>query len=355
MMEPAHSAVINLTAMPEPVFLTGRLTLRSPLARWGCTALLVAIAFALRFAIHPLVGSGGAYSIFLPVVVLTAYAFGRLHATVAALVCATLAFFFFVEPRFSFKFASDTATAYGLFLMAGAVSILVITGLTGALRDLSRELGQARAVADSHAGLFRELNERMSHHLRLVAGMLALQARGEPEPQVAESLRRAMERTLLISRVHRELGGRVEPPVAFDDFAAALARAVCVSRGQPVERVAVEPTGLQLSVEETTSLGVALAECLGALMDTGVAGGLRVRLDAQARAAEVAISESGETAEGALVSVTNGYLLRAMAEQLGAAVSLRADAGGSALVLSMPREPGAGQPPPAGGEAATLH
>lgn len=356
MMEPNRAPVIDLPSMPQSDLPSHHLDLRSPVTSWGLTALLVVVAFGLRLAIHPLVGSGAAYSIFLPVIVLAAYAFGRLHAVVAAFVCATLAFFFFVEPRFSMKLAADTVTAYGLFLLACAVAIVVITGLTGALRDLGRELGQAQAVADSHAGLFRELNERMSHHLRLVAGVLALQARGEPEPQVAESLRRAMERTLLISRVHRELGGRREPPVAFDAFAAALARAVCLSRGQPADRVTVISTGLMLSMEETTSLGVALAECLGALLDTGAKGALSVRLDAGGRAAEVAISEAEGTGEGALVSVTSGYLLRAMAEQLGANVTLRADARGSALVLSLPREAGAAGPPPeAPGEGATLH
>jgi hypothetical protein len=65
----------------------------------------------------------------------------------------------------------------------------------------------------------------------------------------------------------------------------------------------------------------------------------------------LAISEAGEGAEGALVTVTNGYLLRAMTEQLGAAVALRTDADGSALVVSMPREGGALTGP----AASTLH
>ena len=73
--------------------------------------------------------------------------------------------------------------------------------------------------------------------------------------------------------------------------------------------------------------------------------------DASGRQAEVAISETGAATEGALVSVTNGLLLRAMAEQLGAAVALRADARGSALVLSMPRGAVAADPE----TAATLH
>jgi hypothetical protein len=113
----------------------------------------------------------------------------------------------------------------------------------------------------------------------------------------------------------------------------------------------VEPSSVSLPQEQATSLGVALAECLGALFDIGVAGELAVRLDGGGRRAEVAISEAGAPAEGALVSVANGYLLRAMTEQLGAQVALRADARGAALVLSMPCAGVAAD----AGAAATLH
>lgn len=317
---------------------------------WGGSAALVALAFLFRASIHPLVGGSIAFSTFLPVIILIAYAFGRLPAVASAVVSANLALFCFVEPAFAFTFTPNALSAYALFLVSSGVAIIVITGLTGALRTLSHDLGRAQAVADSHAGLFRELNERMTHHMRLVAGVLALQAKGEPEPQVAESLRRAMERTLLISRVHRELGGQGDTRVRFDDFAAALARAVCASRGQPAERVTVEGPGIELGVEEATSLGVALTECLTALLALGAASALKVRLGAGESLTEVAISEAGVEVQGALVSVTNGLLLRAMAEQLGATVALRADAQGSALVLSMPRAA-----PGSAGAAATVH
>ena len=72
----------------------------------------------------------------------------------------------FVEPAFAWKATPTVLAAFGFFSLVCAVAIVVITGLTGALRDVSRELGRAEAVADSHAGLFRELNERMTHHMR---------------------------------------------------------------------------------------------------------------------------------------------------------------------------------------------
>jgi two-component sensor histidine kinase len=313
---------------------------RSPPAMaWVWTMGLVALAFMIRLPMQPVLGGGLAYSSFYPAVILAAYVFGRGPAIGAAIVSAMLGFWFFVEPSFAWKVAPTVVAGFLFFAVTCAVIIAVVTGLTGALKAVSGELGRSQAVADSHAGLFRELNERMSHHMRLVAGILALQAKGEPEPQVADSLKRAMERSLLISRVHRELGGRGDEAVEFDAFAAALARAVCVSREQPPERIEVQASGLRLSAEEATSLGVALAECLGALLDTGSAGRLRIRLDGGGGQAEVAISQVGAAAGGALITVTNGYLLRAMTEQLGAAVALRADGAGSALVLSMPRGP----------------
>lgn len=317
---------------------------------WIASAALVLTALLVRLPLQPMLGGGLAYSAFYPAVILSAYAFGRGPAVASAIASACLAFLCFVEPTFAWKMSPNIFAGFLFFSATSAVSIIVITGLTGALTSVSRELGRAQAVADGHAGLFRELNERMSHHMRLVAGVLALQAKGEPEPQVADSLKRAMERSLLISRVHRELGGRGDEPVAFDGFAAALARAVCQARDQPIERVAVEPSGLMLDVEQATSLGVALAECLSTLFDVGVEDVLRIRLDAKGRRAEVAIFQSGGTSDGALVSVTNGYLLRAMTEQLGAAVALRADAAGSALVLSIPRAAAAES-----SSAATLH
>lgn len=317
---------------------------------WVWTALLVACAFVIRFPMQHVLGGGLAYSSFYPAVILSAYLFGRGPAIGAAVVSAILGFWCFVEPAYGWKAAPNIVTGLVFFGVTCAVIIAVVTGLTGALKAVSHELGRSQAVADSHAGLFRELNERMSHHMRLVAGILALQAKGEPEPQVADSLKRAMERSLLIARVHRELGGRGEEAVEFDAFAAALARAVCISRDQPPERIEVQASGLQLPAEEATSLGVALAECLGALMDTGASGRLRIRLTGAGKQAEVAISQIGTPADSGLVTVTNGYLLRAMTEQLGAAVALRADAGGSSLVLSMPR---GGVPDVAPG--ATLH
>ncbi|WP_165844002.1 DUF4118 domain-containing protein [Phenylobacterium kunshanense] len=323
---------------------------RRPIMAWVWTAGLVAIAFAFRSTMHGVLGGSLSYSAFYPAVILSAYAFGRGPAIAAALVSAVLGFAVFAAPSFDWQLAPNVLMGALFFVITCAVAIVVITGLTGALRQVSHELGRAQAVADSHAGLFRELNDRISHHMRLVAGVLALQAKGEPEPQVADGLRRAMERSLLISRVHRDLGGREDGPVDLDAFAAALARAVCVARDEPAERVVIRPSGLSLGVEETTSLGVALAECLGALLEADVAGPLAVRFGADGRQAEVAISEAGQAAEGVLVSVSNGYLLRAMAEQLGAAVALRADAQGAALVLSIPRTGAVGP-----GPAATFH
>ena len=154
----------------------------------------MACAFVIRLPMQSVLSGGLAYSAFYPAVILAAYAFGRGPGVAAAAASATLGYWCFVEPVLEWKWAPNVLAGFLFFTITSAVIITLITGLTGALKAVSRELGRSQTIADSHAGLFRELNERMSHHMRLVAGVLALQAKGEPEPQVADSLKRAMER-----------------------------------------------------------------------------------------------------------------------------------------------------------------
>ncbi|MGA0607948.1 DUF4118 domain-containing protein [Phenylobacterium sp. VNQ135] len=329
--------------------LLGRLAGSRGLQAWAWAAGLVALTFAVRLALQPMLGDALAHSAFYPATVLAAYALGRRYAVGVMLAAAILGFWCFALPHFAWKTEPKAFISLILFTLNAGVLVYVITSLTRALDDVAVKLGRAQAAAVSHAGLFRELNERISLHMRLVAGVLQLQAKGEPEPQVADSLKKTMERSLLIARVHRELGGHAEDqPVEFTAFAGALARAICQSKGQPPERVTVEGPELVLPGDEAVSLGAALAEGLAALLDTKPSHGLRLGVSADAGTLRIAIAEAGGGSSAALVSVSNGYLLRAMAEQLGAAVALRADSEGSALVLSLPRA--AAEP-----RLATLH
>jgi two-component sensor histidine kinase len=298
--------------------------------------LWVAAAFAVRLIMQPVFQHRQTYSLFYPGVVLAAYLLGRRPAAYAMLLSGVSAYFAFATPQFAWKAAPQTLTTLFFFLLNASVAIYLITALTRSLAELAASQGRAEAVAASHADLFRELNERISHHLRLVAGVLTLQAKGEPEPDVMRGLQKASERSVLMARVHRELAGHTEAPVDFDAFARGLMRSVCHARGDDTDRVQIEPARIWLPPEEATSLGMALAECVAALLSRRDCGLLRIRMVGAPSETRLLISELDEKTGASQATLSSSYLLRAMVEQLGAAIALRADGQGSALEITVP-------------------
>jgi two-component sensor histidine kinase len=315
-------------------------------------ALAVGVVFAARLAVQPVLQQAPTYSLFYPAVVALAYVFGRRPAALAMVASALLSHICLATPQFAWKGSPSALISLFFFVANASVAIALITALNRALDRLAAGQSRAEAVADSHADLFRELNERISHHLRLVAGVLTLQAKGEPEAEVMRSLRKASERSMLMVRVHRELAGRKDEPVDFDAFARGLVRSVCQARGEAADRVEIEPAGLWLPPDEATSLGVALAECVAALLARKDSGPLRIRMLRAGAETRLTICELDPASGASIASVSSGYLLRAMVEQLGAAVALKADAQGSSLEITVPHfappAADAAKPPAAG-------
>ena len=337
-----------MSTTPRPIRILPGLGPRGSAYAWA--VLVVAAVFTLRLLLQPLLGAAQAYALFIPAVIAVAYLCGRGPAALATAMSGLLALFCFVAPQFAWKFTPAALTSFTAYTLNCVVALYLITMLTRALRELAVGQSRAEAVANNHADLFRELNERISHHLRLVAGVLTLQAKGEPEADVMRSLQKASERSMLMVRVHRELAGRTEEPVDFDAFARGLVRSVCHASGDVTERVQIEPAGIWLPPEEATSLGVALAECVAALLARKDCGPLRIRMLGGATETRLAICELDETSGATLASLSSGYLLRAMVEQLGAAIALKADAQGSSLEITVPHAP----PPPVAATPAAV-
>ncbi|WP_331086193.1 DUF4118 domain-containing protein [Phenylobacterium sp.] len=298
---------------------------------------VVLLAFALRFVAHPVFGDRHPYSLFFPVVLLCAYAFGRGPAAFAAALSAVLAYWTFVEPRFGLAIRLDTTAPLILFGLTAGVAIYLITGLTSALRSLAADQGRLSAMADANAGLFRDLQRRIGHHMTLLVGVLTLQARGEPDPEVLLLLRKAGERSELIARAHRELGGSASSHVDFAAFAESLARLTSAEAKQPAVRIEVSGGPLITPTEVATSLGVALAECLAWILRHEPAGTIRVDLRPDGERLRVWIGLAGELGESPDMHAPAAFIFQAMVEQLGAALSVRVDdLDGAGLELTVP-------------------
>jgi two-component sensor histidine kinase len=315
-------------------------------------AALILLATGVRVGLAPVLGDKQAYSIFFPMVVLASYLYGARNAALAMLASAALGYGLFSGAAQGWTEAVRAAPGLLLFLMNGSAVIYVVGSLTRALQGLAIAQGETEAMARAHAELFREVNQRITHHLRLVAGVLALQARGEPEPVVSAGLKRAAERSLQISRAHAELAGVGLEPVRFGPVAHRIVAVMLASRGEQPDRVAVEVRAeLGLSQEAATALAAALLECLESLLNTHPEGAIAVRLVADGRGRRIELAVADGQAARQLGALAEAYLLRAVVEQLGAALHLRREGRGAVVELAF--EPTDPPPPPM--HVQTLH
>jgi hypothetical protein len=319
------------------------------------TAGLVAGALVVRLLLQPLFGSNLAYTAFYPAVILATYLAGRRAGFAATALSALLGYAFFVEPRLELKLTAQAFASLIFFAANASVAVYIIAGLAETLNRISSEQRRSEAAAGQNAELFRELNERVTHHLHLVSGVLALQAQGEPEKRVADALAKASETSLELSRAHRDFAGRGADLVDFTPFARQLVAGKLRSAGLARDAATVAGDELQLPADTATSLGVALLESLTVLLEAGVGGELLLEFASEQGEVSLRIAELSEPGGARLARLAEGYLLRSALEQLGATLSVVVDSAGSALQINFPAYADAADPTVLGADGATLH
>ena len=297
---------------------------------------LVAAAFIVRWAIHPSFGYTHAYSAFVPMILITAYLFGARPALLAWALSFALGVVFFASPAPWFGANVRTLASLGMFVMTVGVAIYFIDGMGRALRELAAERARAQSLADSHAELFRELNERVTNHLQLVAAVLQLQARTEQNRAVSSALAEASCRTLEISKVHRSLTTDQNEALDFETFAAQLLKNTLEARGQSAHGIVLDAGGVRLTPDQATSVGLVLLECLNRPL--GGDGSLRIRMRGDDKEVRLEVCRSLDNAEP-FTRRASPYLVTAMVEQLSGRFTERADADGATLELVFPRTP----------------
>jgi two-component sensor histidine kinase len=296
-----------------------------PLGRYATALMLVLVGFVGRLALEPVFGDNHTYTVFYPVVIVAAYFLGAGPAILAAAASIAVAYWCFAQPTLAWKADFSALTTMSFFAFTSGVSIYFITGMARALRELGAAQRRAEDLAESHADLFRNLNERVTNHLQLVAALLQLQARDERDPTVGRALSEASARTLLISRAHRALGGEVDKTLDFDTFAKQLLDATLAARGGALVQVQMDPQGARLTLDEATSVAIVMLECLHARLQLDTPAVLRIGLRRGDREAKLTISESAGIGAMPATPDLRLYLIEAMVEQLGGRFSSKTD------------------------------
>jgi hypothetical protein len=160
-------------------------------------ASLVAAGLVLRFLLTPVFGTTQIYTVFYPVVLLS------------ACLSAALAYWCFAPPAFAWKLTWANVVGAALFVGTSAIAIYLITGLVRALEALALRQAAAEARARDEADRLQDLSSQVTDHLRQVSGLLAIQAEGQRDPALAAALQRASAHSLRIANLHTDFAGRV--------------------------------------------------------------------------------------------------------------------------------------------------
>lgn len=175
-----------------------------PLTGIAIAIALVALAFALRWALGDGLPPGFPYLTFFPAVILSAFLFGLRPGLVAAILALPLAWYFFISPG-RFSFAPAHLLAVGFYLFIVGINLIVIDALQRAGNRLRIEQARSERLAETRALLFQELQHRVSNNLQVVAALLTLQRRELADAGARDALDEASRRLALIGRSQRQL------------------------------------------------------------------------------------------------------------------------------------------------------
>lgn len=312
---------------------------------------LALLVGAARLSMHPVFCDVGVYTVFYPVVLATALLMGPRSAALATAISAMIGYFCVAHPAWTAKFDTSSLAALGFFLATSTICIVLLTIMTRTLRDLDGARARAEALAQDHAVLFRDINERVTNHLQLVAALLQIQARDTGDGTIRSALSDAAARTMLISRLHRDLAGDPTEPLDFEVFARRLVRAVQTEHGGEALNVEMRGGRLELTPNQATSAAIVLLECLESRLDAEHPASIRLTLRADHAVARIELTEEAGQDFCALTP-QRMTLIDAMVEQLGGRFSHKSDNRGSVLALTFPIDGSALSAPNA---TATLH
>lgn len=230
--------------------------------RYLAALFCVALAFGARVALDPLIGDTRlVFPAFYLAVVFSAYFAGVGPAVCATILSAGLAYWAFVDPAYEMKVVPEALTSMGFFALTSAVDIYFINGMRRALQEYRVERMRAEQLAQGNADLFREFNERTTTHLQLVAALLHARARDGLDATYSNALADASRRTLMISRMHRNLNHGEVPLTDFSGFARQLLAACVEASSHRDIRVSVSGDDILLPAEQATSMATILFEC----------------------------------------------------------------------------------------------
>lgn len=302
----------------------------------------VALGWLLRVLANPFLPPGFPYVTFFPVVIVTSFLFGVRLGGVSAFLCGLIAWHQFIPPA-GFGFSRGTAIALSLYLFVVATDLALVHWMQRANRRVAAEREANRALADTRALLFHELQHRVSNNLQVAAALLALQKRHVADPAAKHALAETVRRLDLIGRISRQLyepSGSAQPLLPFLE---EVARSVLSASGRDDVTLTLRGDDtVRLAPDVAMPAALIAAEAVANALEHGFANGragaLMVEVARRDDGVAVIIADDGhglpEGFDAASTSSLGLRIARMMAEAQGGRFTMaRADRTEAVLLL----------------------
>jgi len=322
--------------------------------RYVLTTVLVLLAFGARLWLGRWI-SGHSFLPFVPAVILSAFLFDRGSGIWAVVLSSALVVYFLFEPIGSFRVQDPSnLLALGLYTVIGLAIAFLVEALHRAYHDLAvahREISMAHRQLQASERekdlLLQELAHRVRNDLNMLGTLLQLQLRLTTEPGARDALAAAVDRVLVMGRVHERLDRRGgEAMVDMRDYLTDLCNDLqgSVAGLRPITLdVAVESHALPL--ERAAPVGLIVNELLTNALKHAFPddrpGTVTVRFVRDGKDFRLSVADDGVGAPAAPQDGTGlgQRLVRSLAQQLGGSFEMAARETGTVCSVRFPAEP----------------
>lgn len=208
------------------------------------------------------------YPLFYFAAALIAVLSGTRPAIIASGVMGWLAYWQLAGPVHSF--ALQFVPLFSLFIFAGttAANIAFIHVFKEILIQNREARKNAEELAEGHAALFHEFNERAATYLQLVSALMGSRSMVQGDMNYEKAMAEVSLRTMQISKLHRSLerGHRFHTDIAA--FVGHMLRNSIETAGASEVRVAMSGSKMLLPTSEATSVAVIMMEVIRIVLDT---------------------------------------------------------------------------------------
>jgi two-component sensor histidine kinase len=281
------------------------------LVRYGATAAMVALAYALRFALQ---GRGGPYGfiLFIPPILAAAILFDRGSGFLALMLSAIVS-----AVALDWNLNADVhVSALASFIVVGI--LLVVFG-----EGFHRALERAQLAERAKDLLLQEMSHRIKNTFAMILSLIGLQAR-QAQPDMRTALEAMARRVRVLASIHDHLrtAPREDHPVNLAQYLTELGASLqdSVRELRPIT-VLVKAEAASTPAAKALAIGLIVNElvtnALKHAFDGEHIGHIEVRLACAADQLELSVSDNGRGCSESAPKGLGRQLVDLLVAQLG--------------------------------------